>query len=316
MPKVQYITVTNQESGQKLLQFLERRLKGGVPRSALMRWIRKGQVRIDQARSKPFCRIAEGQVIRVPPYYQEPGPPLVHEPSDNPFQLSKIYEDDKILVVSKPPNLSTQPGSQQVDSVHDRIQKDYHHAVWKPALVHRLDKDVSGLLVLAKSYEYLRHLQAVWSQGQIRKIYLAWVEGNTYWPDWSELTDYLDVRGKKSCGKKITAVSWVKTLRNKGKSSLVAISLQTGRKHQIRIQLSSRGNRIIGDKKYGRYSSSQGILLHAVHLSWDEFAFTLKPYWQKAYAVNNKDCLVAGIDSGVLKSSDGESYAVTRHCNG
>ncbi|HMB31046.1 MAG TPA: RluA family pseudouridine synthase [Desulfohalobiaceae bacterium] len=296
MPKVQYITVTSQESGQKLLQFLQRRLQGGVPRSAIMRWIRKGQVRIDKSRSQPFHRITTGQIIRVPPYYDETCPSLINEPSDNPFQLGKVYEDESILVVSKPPNLPTQPGSKQIDSVHDRVQRGYVYADWKPALVHRLDKDVSGLLLLAKSYEYLQHLQAIWLQGRIRKIYLAWVEGKTFWYDWSKLIDTLSVKDRKnSLGKRIKAVSWVKTLRNQEDKSLVAICLQTGRKHQIRIQLSKRDHWIIGDKKYGRLSSAQGILLHAGHLAWDEFAFTLRPYWHGGYAVEDSDFQAANI---------------------
>jgi 23S rRNA pseudouridine955/2504/2580 synthase len=260
-----------------------------------MRWIRKGQVRIDQSRSKPFCRVYRGQTVRIPPFYEEASGPLVNSQSENPFLLKIIYEDTNILVVAKPPNLPTQPGSKQTDSVHDRIQGYFENVPWKPALVHRLDKDVSGLLVLAKTYAYLRHLQNMWLQGTIQKMYLTWVCGETRWSEWSELVDTFTRRGRRGPQKTCDAISWVKTLRNEKTMSLVGILLHTGRKHQIRIQMAQRHFPIVGDKKYGQQSSSQGILLHATHLAWDEYAFTLAPPWQGTYRVQGSDYSQAGI---------------------
>jgi len=285
---VTHATVTRPESGQKLIQFLERAVEGKIPRSALMRWIRTGQVRVDGSRVKPFHRVYEGQDVRIPPYRTPEEPPMSSGEASNPFLLRKVHEDRDLLVVAKPPNLPTQPGSGQDDSVVDRVRQAYSRAEWMPTLVHRLDMETSGLLLLAKSYAMLRDLQGLWRQGGVCKIYLAWVEGETGWQKWSTLEDRLQQsvsRRKVTTLRTVEARSRVMTLKRLQGCSLVAVHLLTGRKHQIRIQLSRRGHPVLGDRKYGGRSSGQGLLLHACHLSWRDRAFTLEPPWTRDFAV-------------------------------
>jgi 23S rRNA pseudouridine955/2504/2580 synthase len=160
-----------------------------------------------------------------------------------------------------------------------------------PTLVHRLDMETSGLLLLAKSYAMLRDLQDLWRQGEVCKIYLAWVEGETGWPRWSTLEDRLQQsvsRRKVTTQRTVEARSRVVTLKRIQGCSLVAVHLLTGRKHQIRIQLSRRGHPVLGDRKYGGRSSGQGLLLHACHLSWKGRAFTLEPPWTKDFSVDGE----------------------------
>ncbi len=287
MSRVQHIKVSKAEEGQKLFQFLNRRLQGEIPRSALMKWIRTGQVRIDKSRCKPFTKVYFGQSVRIPPYSRENDKTenLSAKKENNPFLLRSIYEDNNILLVFKPSNLATQPGKNLKDSVSQRIEKAYAKSDWVPALVHRLDKETSGLLLLAKTYKYLQYLQTIWSKNKVNKIYLTWVNAETSWQDWTYLQDTI-YQKRDSEEYAVSASCSVRTLENKKKSSLLAVCLHTGRKHQIRRQLQKRGLVIIGDVKYSGPASGQGLLLHAWHLSWDNYSFTLPPPWINNYAVN------------------------------
>ncbi|MGM0424174.1 MAG: RluA family pseudouridine synthase [Thermodesulfobacteriota bacterium] len=288
MPGVQYVEVRPEESGQKLLAFLQRRLDQSIPRSALMRWVRTGQVRLDNSRCKPFVRLSQGQVVRIPPHSIQLQDRALHSLQEtNPFCLRKVHEDHRLLVLAKPPDLAVQPGSNLTDSVVHRINRMYQDSPWLPALVHRLDKQTSGLLLLAKEYQYLQHLQRLWARGEVRKVYLAWVGQKTSWSTWSKLEDRLQVadgrKGRQAASQK--AVSYVRTLKNTRQGSLLAVLLQTGRKHQIRIQLAQRGLPLLGDRKYQGPASGQGLLLHACHLSWPDYAFSLEPPWVQEFSV-------------------------------
>lgn len=294
MPGVQYVEVRPEESGQKLLAFLQRRLGQSIPRSALMRWVRTGQVRLDNSRCKPFVRLHQGQVVRIPPHHiQSSEQELSPLQETNPFCLRKVHEDHRLLVLAKPPDLAVQPGSNLTDSVVHRISQMYQDRPWLPALVHRLDKQTSGLLLLAKEYAYLQYLQRLWNQGEVRKVYLAWVGQKTSWSTWSKLQDRLQVtdgrKGRQAASQK--AVSYVRTLKNTRQGSLLAVRLQTGRKHQIRLQLAQRGLPLLGDRKYQGPASGQGLLLHACHLSWPDYAFNLEPSWIQDFQVTSLQAL-------------------------
>ncbi|MBS3779531.1 MAG: RluA family pseudouridine synthase [Desulfovermiculus sp.] len=289
MPAVSHIPVSRAESGQKLLQFLERQLQGQVPRSAIMRWIRTGQVRVDGARWKPFARISQGQTIRLPPYTRAEESKGLSELSANPFALRRVHEDDEFLVLAKPPNLATQPGTGVEDSVSDRLESEYAHSSWVPALVHRLDKDTSGLLLVAKTYTTLQHLQGLWRSGAVTKIYLTWVWGQPEWPEWARLSDFLP-QEKRGHLRQVRAEAWVRTLRQSPQATLLAVRLKTGRKHQIRIQLSKREYPVIGDRKFGSgRSGGQGLLLHAAVLGWENKYYHLAPPWVEPFAVSEQE---------------------------
>lgn len=297
MPGVTYFFVSAQEAGQKLFQLLNRHLDGQVPRSALMRWIRTGQVRIDGRRSAPFVRVKKGQRIRVPPYELCSG----RVGKNGAGGINKVFEDEQILVIAKPGHLASQPGSKVTDSVYARIKQAYHGTDWVPALVHRLDKDTSGLLVLAKSYNYLQYLQGLWLKHQVSKVYLAWVAGETSWKKWQKIEDFFQQQRPGRALKIQQAVSWVKTIGNKelearkGWASLVAVRLETGRKHQIRSQLARRGSPVVGDRKFKGLDWGE-LLLHATYLAWDNYEFFLPPKWQGEFFLSSRlvqSCLMS-----------------------
>jgi len=279
MHKAQFITVSAAESGQKLLQFLERRLTGDVPRSAIQRWIRKGQVRVDKGRKKPFDRIEAGQMVRIPPY--TPGEENTVASTGN---LIFAHEDDHILAIAKPSNLAAHGGDKVEDSVVGRLKSSFSDAAFHPTLAHRLDKDTSGLLLAAKDYETLRTLNDLFASGGVDKIYLAWVRGAWRERGTTLLTDKLEKRGAPGSEKVHTgsgkhALAEVTPLIMHHKYSLVAVKLLTGRTHQIRVQLAARNHPVVGDRKYGKGNERGAMRLHCYAMRVKEQTFSLAPPW-------------------------------------
>ena len=211
-PRHQPLVVSPEEAGQKLLQFLTRRLQGAVPGSALLKAIRTGQVRVDGGRKQPFFRLSAGQLVRVPPFQTVPGQGVGDQDTggqnaadqreqptarrlDNrpesrpgtrpgtrpePLPLTILYQDAGLVAVAKPAGLCAHAGTRHPDSVADRLKALYVGAPFLPVLAHRLDKDTSGILLAAKSYAELRRLGDLFATGGVAKTYLAWVDGS--WP--------------------------------------------------------------------------------------------------------------------------------------
>jgi len=278
MPKVQIVTVTQAESGQKLLQFLERRLTGDVPRSAIQRWIRKGQVRVNNGRKKPFDRIQAGQEVRIPPY--TPGDETIASTG----KLTFAHEDDHLLVIEKPAGLAAHGGDKIDDSVTARLKGHFPDSDFHPTLAHRLDKDTSGLLLAAKDYATLRRLNDQFASGDVGKLYLAWVKGE--WRDHGTtlLRDKLEKKGtpgaeKVQAGSGKDALAEVTPLLKDGRHTLLAVRLLTGRTHQIRVQLASRRHPIVGDRKYGKGNDRGGMRLHCYAMHLEGQTFSLAPPW-------------------------------------
>lgn len=281
------LTVTPQESGQKLLQYLQRRVGRGVPRSAVMRWIRTGQVRVDKKRAQPFQRLEAGQIVRLPPYSTGADPLMperVHK------QVSILHQDQDMLVAVKPAGLPVHGGSGHDDSLHSRLCAMFPDAPFSPTPAHRLDKDTSGLLLVALSYNGLRELHELFQAGRLRKDYLAWVNGA--WPhyDTAALRDLLDKtqdmeRERMTTGAGKPALAWAQPLCVQKDKSLLLVQLSTGRTHQIRVQLASRGQPVIGDLKYGGPKCPQGMLLHAFRLELYSKSYILPAPWTGVFAV-------------------------------
>jgi 23S rRNA pseudouridine955/2504/2580 synthase len=323
MSTVLHITVTPEESGQKLLQFLQRRLGKDVPKAAIMRWIRTGQVRLNKGRVKPFDRLDAGDIVRVPPFHSDtasvpcdshndngataadgisPNPAVPPATQDCVGQLARAglpvaATAEGLLILRKPAGLPVQPGTGHTDAVTTRLAACFANAPFMPTPAHRLDRDTSGLLLVATSYARLQTLHTLFrNEHAIGKYYLAWVQGD--WPDSGprSLHDMLAKRvtyqepegtgkservrekvlrlsaaesrsathdGSNGAGAAKEASCTVVPVRRTGKTTLLAIRLHTGRTHQIRVQLSGRSFPILGDRKYGGPACQQGMLLHA-----------------------------------------------------
>ncbi len=301
---VQNVPVGPEEAGQKLLQYLVRRLSGQAPQSLILRFIRTGQVRVNGGRAKPFDRLPLGAVVRIPPFEaEEPGsmrPEIRPEtasaasraaaaPGRAPFPV--IFEDQELLVIEKPAGLPTHPGSGWTDSVQTRLAAFYAGAAFAPTPAHRLDRDTSGLLAVAKTYACLRHLQEAFQDKTAGKSYLAWVRGafDLCAPGrTARLEDKLEKKGrggreKVEAGSGKRAVTLASPIRIKSAESLVSLDIQTGRTHQIRVQLASRGFPIVGDAKYG--GGKGPMHLHAYRLRIDGKTFVSLPGWTGRFDV-------------------------------
>jgi 23S rRNA pseudouridine955/2504/2580 synthase len=344
------LVVTAAEAGQKLLQYLQRRC--GAPQSAIQRWVRTGQVRLNGGRCKPFDRVAEGDVVRVPPFAlaggadapatvadgvprcapdsgpgdanvaDTPAPPPSSLPPLPPPPPPVVGQAEGLLVLLKPAGLAVQPGTGHADCVTARLAAHHAGADFLPTPAHRLDRDTSGLLLVATSYARLRALSDAFAAREgLVKEYLAWVAGR--WPheDARTLRDRLEKQGEPGRQKvrrvaqaglggdaaraavhaapdaapdagdaARDAACTVTPLRRGDAASLLLVRLHTGRTHQIRVQLAGRGHPIIGDRKYGGPACDQGMLLHAVRLTLpDGERFSALPDWTGQWKVGETE---------------------------
>ena len=252
-PAVRLLSVGDEQAGQRLDNFLLRECKG-VPKSHLYKAIRDGQVRVNKGRCRAETRLEAGDRVRIPPLrLPDPGA----RPPVPPAAFPVIYEDAHLLVVDKPAGVAVHGGSGVSFGVIEQLRAA------RPderllELAHRLDRETSGVLMVARSRKALVALHDMMREHQGRKCYLALVVG-----DWvndrqhirQPLLKYLTPSGERrvrvdALGKLAHTII---TLRHRygGAWSLVEAELRTGRTHQIRVHLASQGHPIAGDEKYG-----------------------------------------------------------------
>ena len=310
------LTVHPAEAGIKLLDFLARHLGETVPTAQLHRWVRTGQVRINGGRAKPFARLAAEDAVRLPPFaaplvtgHTAPVPPLAAGQPIGPG-LTLLAVTNSFLVLDKAPGLPSQPGSGHADSVSQRLANFFAGSPYIPAPAHRLDKETSGLLLAGRTHEAQRALHELLGgehkDRALVKEYLAWVAGS--WPHESPLVleDFLEKyteeagprQGKEQMrvahnGKGQKALATVMPCHVPSPppgASLLLVRLHTGRTHQIRVQLASRGFALYGDRKYGGPQAPH-LLLHACRLALpDGQEFQSLPSWPSTFAVEGFFC--------------------------
>ena len=272
------VAVDDEFVGQRLDNFLLRQLKG-VPKTHVYRIIRSGEVRVNKGRATADTRLNGGDVVRVPPLRMpEPTPGAVtHVP---PRSFPVLLEDEVLLVINKPSGVAVHGGSGVSFGVVEQLRKarpDLPHL----ELVHRLDRETSGVLILAKRRSALRALQEQFRERTTQKTYLAVVQGE--WPAQVRRIDkplkrYLLDNGGPGEGERRVkvaqaddpeaqyALSLVKIRGKNATSSLLEVTIKTGRTHQIRVHLASHGHPIVGDDKYGDVAGvkhTSRMLLHA-----------------------------------------------------
>jgi len=261
---VQVLTVTEDEEGQRVDNYLISRLKG-VPKSAVYRIIRKGEVRVNKGRVKPDRKLSIGDQVRIPPMKTlVQKPPAV--PGHNLINLlndSILYDQDGLMVVNKPSGLAVHGGSgvnlgliealRQLPGTHGFLE-----------LVHRLDKETSGCVMIARKRSVLKKLQeALRLRKGVGKNYLALVQGA--WPKKLRLVDVPLKRNLLASGERVVRVSSdgksaqtrVEIVKRYDVATLVKASPITGRTHQIRVHCKHGGCPLVGDEKYGDTSSAE-----------------------------------------------------------
>jgi 23S rRNA pseudouridine955/2504/2580 synthase len=280
--KVQQLEVGERGEGQRLDNFLARFLKD-VPKTHIFRVIRKGEVRVNGKRAKPDQRLLASDIVRVPPVRVGAAAPPRRAPPAMVQGLigAIIYEDPRLLVIDKPAGIAVHGGSGVSFGVIEGLRAARPDETLE--LVHRIDRDTSGLLMIARKPAALRTLHALMRDGKVEKRYLALVKGK--WELGRKRIDVplrTDIRvgGERTVkahesGKE--AVSVFKPVQFFGKqASLVEVSLETGRTHQIRVHAAHAGYPLAGDEKYGeeefnekmKASGLTRMFLHAHQLSF------------------------------------------------
>ena len=287
---VSLITVAEHEAGQRLDNYLIKILKG-IPKSHIHRIIRAGEVRLNKKRCKPDSRIQTGDLLRIPPVRTAEK----QRSSENRAQavpareFTIIYEDDALLVIDKPAGIAVHGGSGVSFGVIEQIRRARPEARYLE-LVHRLDKDTSGLLMIAKKRSALVKLHEAIRNDHPKKIYLALGVGklpNDSFHVKLPLFKYTGAQGEKMVrvsedGQSAHTIFRVLNrfsddlLHQVGLSqlTLVQATLKTGRTHQIRVHLQSQHCPIAGDERYGDYQANKRLqklglkrmFLHAAEL--------------------------------------------------
>lgn len=272
MTKVQSVTVEAAEAGQRLDRWFKRRYPA-LTHGRLEKLLRTGQVRLDGGRAKASSRVAEGQTVRIPPLDLTTPPPVPDKPrvldADRAMlEAAVLHMDDDVIAINKPPGLPVQGGSGQTRHLDGMLDVLTFGAPERPRLVHRLDKDTSGVLLLARSRRAAAFLTGAFRSKTTRKIYWAFVSGVPEVPE-GRITLALSkqpgeqgdvVMADEEDGKK--AVTYYRTIERFGKrAAWLAMMPQTGRMHQLRVHAAEMGTPIVGDGKYG---GDRGMVTGAV----------------------------------------------------
>lgn len=264
LAKVSYKTVDETNDGQRLDNFLIAKLKG-VPKSHLYRIIRSGEVRVNKGRAKVDDHVHVGDVIRIPPIkYAEKNEKQV--PGFTPSSLPRvIFEDEHLLIVDKPSGMACHGGSGISYGLIERMRASRPEGNFLE-LVHRLDKDTSGVIILAKSRKALVRLHEQIRDGEVNKTYTTllkgdWVNDRQHlrWP----LRKYVTASGERRVvvdeENGLPSHSIFRLIKRFGKVSLLEVDLLTGRTHQIRVHAQKAGHPIVGDEKYGDFLFNEEV---------------------------------------------------------
>jgi len=284
--QVSYVEAQEGDDGQRLDNFLLRTL-GPVPRSLVYRILRTGEVRVNGRRAKPAYRLAAGDRVRLPPLHdtKQDKPDTAKAPSKSLRDFvaaAVIFEDRELIVVNKPAGVAVHGGSGVSFGVIEALRA-VHPELKELELVHRLDRETSGCLLVAKRRSVLRELHAQLREREMAKHYLALVAGR--WPFGAKTIDLPLKTNLKQGGERVVrvhaagqeALTTFRPIEQFDKvATLLDVALGTGRTHQIRVHAAHAGYPVAGDEKYGdrdqdaklkQYGLSR-MFLHAASLTF------------------------------------------------
>ena len=264
--RVRYCQIESDQAGQRVDNFLMREL-GGVPKTLVYRILRKGEVRVNKGRVKPEYRMQAGDEVRIPPVQVESKPEaFVDARSIDSIEIPILYEDNALLVVNKPSGLAVHGGSGLSFGLIELLRQQRPHEKYLE-LAHRLDRETSGVLLLAKSRKALMSLHTQLRERHTEKHYLALLCGRL------RKTREINVALRKNTlqsGERVVrvdtadgraALSRFKPITQFAGATFVDVEIMTGRTHQIRVHAQHAGLPLAGDAKYGERDCNQRMRL-------------------------------------------------------
>lgn len=284
MSHIQILKISGEDSQQRLDRYLRKKFPH-ISHILWEKWCRKGNLRLNGKRVKPHVLLKQGDCIRIPPlppalpsFEKGPASYIITKKDQETLKQMLIYEDDSLIVLNKPAGLAVQGGTRtkrHIDGLSLFFQKD---GLEKPRLVHRLDRDTSGLLVLAKTLASARFLTQAFKEKRIQKFYSALVTGIPF-PSTQTITLPL-AKGSGIHKEKIgvtpqgkETLTHLEVLKTSSQGyALVKLCPETGRTHQLRVHCQALGHPIVGDGKYGGkgphpFKRSVSLQLHAYALT-------------------------------------------------
>ncbi|MGZ8192960.1 MAG: 23S rRNA pseudouridine(955/2504/2580) synthase RluC [Methylobacter sp.] len=282
IPKVQFVEITEDNCDQRLDNFLISRLKG-VPKSRIYRIVRKGEVRVNKGRVDVKYRLIAGDIVRIPPVRvaERTEESFVTQGLKDSFRKDILFEDEAFLILNKPSGFAVHGGSGINSGIIEGLRL-VRPDIRFLELVHRLDSDTSGCLLIAKKRSALRKLHELFRDDQVNKTYLALLAGQ-----WARKKLVVTAPLQKNVakgGERMVVVSQAgkeaetvfRRLKLFRDATLVEASPKTGRTHQIRVHAATLGHPIVGDERYGlddvnRVFKSRGykrLFLHAEKLKF------------------------------------------------
>lgn len=285
--EVKTLYVAEAEDGIRLDRWFRRRWPH-LSNVQVQKMARSGQIRVDGGRVKPEARLTAGAAVRVPPIPDA----VVRDPSDKPKISDRdaayarslvLYEDDLVIALNKPAGLAVQGGTKTTKHI-DRLLSAWGEGMERPRLVHRLDRDTSGVLLLGKGPEAAKRLAGAFARRQAKKTYWAIVIGNPK-PAAGQIDLHLKKSGindfemmrpadPKEHGAEPAETAYVTLSRAAHRAAWMALRPFTGRTHQLRAHMAAIGHPILGDPKYGTPESAElsgplKLQLHARRIELD-----------------------------------------------
>ncbi len=302
MAGVQHIEVDADREGQRIDNFLIGQFSK-LPKSLIYRWIRKGDLRVNKKRIKQTYRVKPGDIVRVPPFILEEEAPAKVSDDHLVFLESLIlFENADYMIINKPSGIAVHGGSGVNSGLIERLRQLRPQAK-KLELAHRLDKETSGCMIIAKKYSILTYFHEALKKREVQKTYHALVHGS-----WSNKVKQIDlplkrhllphgermVRVDKKEGK--DALTSVRILQKLDQYTLVEAMPHTGRTHQIRVHLAAYNCPIVCDKKYGIADKDQVLIkkgfnrlfLHSANLSFKDPKTGEDMHFEAPY---DRDCI-------------------------